>query len=175
MRIGDGGLLQVHVYRMWAFLIVTLHLHNDLRTMDPIPTPRVSYYECRDGYWLYQSTHRAPKRVHRPRCDLECGAVCNRELPVHASGRDSHPLSAARLTELVELRPIKQLAEYAGDLALDNSRAVILDHDPQLPGALVHLNDDIWQYAGFLAGVESVVHRLFDSSHQRFGRRIKTK
>jgi hypothetical protein len=48
-------------------------------------------------------------------------------------------------------------------LALYNSRAVILHDDPELPVAIAYLHTNIGEYPRFLASIESIIHRLFDS------------
>ena len=97
------------------------------------------------------------------------------ELPVHACGRDPHPLLATRLAELVELRTVKQLAENPGDLALDNSRAVILHDHPRCAVAVADLHGDVREDARFLASIERVVDRFLDRGDKRLGKSIEAE
>ena len=75
--------------------------------------------------------------------------------------------------ELVEFRPIQELAEDAGDLTFDDAGPVILHGDERLSGALPHFDSDLGQYSSFLARIERVVDGLLDGRDQRLGRRSK--
>ena len=75
----------------------------------------------------------------------------------------------------MEFRAVEELAENAGDLALYNPRPVIFDRDARLSEAIAHLHTDLGEYARFLAGIESIVHRLFDGRDQCLGGRIKAE
>ena len=48
----------------------------------------------------------------------------------------------------------------------DDSRAVVFHNDPRFPVAIAHLHADIGEDPGFLAGIESIVDRLFDGRDQ---------
>ncbi len=99
--------------------------------------------------------------------------LANRKLAIHARRRNAHALLAAGLAELVDFRTIKQLAENARDLALDNARAVVFDGDPRPLETAAHLDRDFRQHARLLAGVERIVDRLFDRRDQGLGGRVE--
>src|ERR1035437_10051994 len=173
MRIGDGGLLQIDFNRMRPLLIVALHLHLDARPVRTIPLQPFLPVDVRlvlggiDRYIHFRS-----KLIALDATD-DMQRLADGELPVHSRSRDAHPLLAARLAELVEFRAIEELAKNACDLALDNPRAVILHDDPGFSVAIAHLHTDFGENPGFPASIESIVHRLFDSSDQCLGGRIK--
>ena len=75
----------------------------------------------------------------------------------------------------MEFRAVEQLAENAGDLALDDSGTVILHDHPRFPVAFADLHADIGQYPGFLASIESIVHRLLDRGDQCLGGGVETE
>ena len=75
----------------------------------------------------------------------------------------------------MEFRTIQQLAENARDLALDNSRAVILHDDPRFAGTVADLDTDLGEDAGFLAGIERIVDRFLHGGDQGLGRGIETE
>ena len=77
----------------------------------------------------------AAQNAHRAGC---------RQLAIHPGGRDSHALLTARLTQLVKLRTVEQLAEDARDLLLDDARTVVLDGDEKAIVAKVrHFDADL--------------------------------
>ena len=173
MRIGDGGLLQIDLNRVRPLLIVALHLHLDSRPVRTVPFQPFLLVDVRLVLGsVDRHIHFRGKLIALDAAD-DMQRLADGELPVHSRSRDPHPLLAARLAELVEFRAIEELAENACDLALDDSRAVILHDDPRLPVAIAHLHADLGEYPRFLASIERIVDRLFDGGDQCLGGRIK--
>ena len=175
MRIGDGGLLQIDVNRMRPLLIVALHLHLDSRPVRAVPFQPFLPVDVRlvlGGVDRHIDFRR--KLIALDAAD-DVQRLADGELPVHSRSRDPHPLLAARLAELVEFRAVEELAENACDLALYNPRAVVFHDDARLSVAIAHLHTDLGKYPRFLAGIERIVHRLFDGGDQCLGGRIEAE
>jgi hypothetical protein len=83
------------------------------------------------------------------------------ELGVEDRRRDPDPLLPPALLDLVEPGAVEELPEDEGDLGGDDPRAVVLNGHPEdLVGDPLHLDEDVGEDLGLLAGVEGVVHRL---------------
>ena len=175
VRIGYGGLLQIDLDRVRPLLIVALHLHLDARAVRTVPLQPLLPVDVRlvpGG--IDRDIHFRGKLLALDAAD-DVQRLADGELSVHARGRDPHTLLSARLAELVEFRTVKQLAENAGDLAFDDSRAVILHDHPRFAVAVAHLYADVGEYSRFLTGIESVVDRLFDGGDQCLGGGIEAE
>ena len=176
VRIGDGRLLQIDLDRVRPLLIVALHLHLDPRAVRTVPLQLLLLVDVRlvpGG--IDRDVHFRGKLLALDAAD-DVQRLADGELPVHAGSRDPHALLAARLAELVEFRAVEELAEDARDLALDNSRAVVLhDRPAHLPERSLTSHPDVGENARFLAGIERVVDRLLDRGDQRLGRGIETE
>ncbi len=94
--------------------------------------------------------------------------LAGREHAVHAGRADADPLLAAAHPQAMELRAVQQLAEDQWDLLFQNARAVVLhaDFETVRTGRL-DMDPYLGQDAGFFAGVQRVVDRLFDRREQR--------
>ena len=160
---------------MRSFLIVAFHFDLDPRALRAVPFQPAFPVDVR----LVPGGVDRDIELRSKRLALDAAHDVQRfadgELCIHARGGYSHSLLATRLAELVEFRPIQELAEDAGDLTFDDAGPVILHGDERLSSALPHFDSDLGQYSSFLARIERVVDGLLDGRDQRLGRRIETE
>ena len=76
---------------------------------------------------------------------------------------------APALAQSMKTRAVEQFSKDPRNLLRHNSRPVILHDDPVIITALFYLHKDVRQYPCILAGIERIIHGLFNAGDQGAG------
>ncbi len=176
VRVRECHLVEVLIDRAFALLVDRLEFHLDARPVRAFPLDRavVEY----DGRVLlgvdleFVAVRRRARAGARRDLDRSAGG----ELRVHPRRGDADALLSARLAQLVELRPVEQLAEDLRNLRLDDAGAGVFDHEPvAVLFDLVDLDHDVGQDPRFFARVERVVDRFLDRGQHGARRAVEAE
>ena len=176
VRIGDGGLRQILVNRLFPLHVtrfeVYLHacavteLGFGLLFVDDLGT-------VAGGINLYLVVVPPGARTSA-RGDAD--GFARGQQTVHPRRRYPDALLTARHPQVMKLRTVKQLAEDGGNLRLQNPRTVIGDRDAKTVVRQLSDDDlDVGKDAGFLARVKSVIDTLLDGRQKRLARVIEAE
>ncbi len=103
---------------------------------------------------------------------------------VHTGGADADALLAAAHFEAMEFAAVEESAEDVLDLLADDAGAVVDDGNSvaglfgcsRAIGLEVFDDDgDVWQNAGFFAGIEGIIDRFFDGGQEGFARIVEAE
>ena len=147
MRIGDGGLLQVHADGMTALLIVPLDLGCNAGAVRG--SHGTFFFLCISGRFFAVLMDTLSSVAMGSLCTwLSTQGFAGRELGIHPHRRDPHALLPARLTELVEFRAVEELSEDASKLLIHDARTVVFHGYAEHVVSLVrHLDLDLGKNA----------------------------
>ena len=111
------------------------------------------------------------------RSDLgdDLGGLAAGELRIKHRRGDADALLAPALAQSMKTRAIKQLGKDARNLLRHNARPVILHDDLIIIAAAFYLHKDVRQYPCILAGIQGIVHGLFDAGDQGAGRGVESQ
>ena len=84
------------------------------------------------------------------------------QLRIEHSSRDPDTLLPARLPDLVEPGTVEQFAKHVRHLRRDDSRAIVLNDNPEdIAGDFFDADKNIRKHLRLFAGIQRIVHRLF--------------
>ena len=176
VRIDDGGVLEILVHRLFSAHVLSGYVVFDVGTMLlPIPD------ECIVVGYLGAVLLGVDEDIHLA-CEFtlhhgfHVRGFSGGDVTVHDRGGDSDTLLSSGLPQRVESRTEEETSEYVRDHpGYDTGTVVLYDDLVFLATEIVHSDVYVGQDVRLLAGIEGVVHRLFDTHQEGFGTTVETE